>query len=70
MSFEIGARKPEIKAFQHVIDVTGHSHDSWLFIDDLKDNIDVAGSLGFNTYLHATNEPLEYIEFALGNISQ
>jgi putative hydrolase of the HAD superfamily len=47
----IGDRKPNASIFQHVISDAILTPERTLFMDDLKDNIDTAAKLGFQTYL-------------------
>jgi HAD superfamily hydrolase (TIGR01509 family) len=47
-SFQIGMRKPEAKAFNHVIKHSGYLPEETLFVDDTEANIIVASELGFN----------------------
>lgn len=49
-SFEIGQRKPEPDAFNYIINKHELSPKRTLFVDDRKDNTDVAESLGFQVW--------------------
>jgi len=48
-SFELGLRKPDKEIFEHVIQKSNLNPSETLFIDDSKDNIKTAVSLGFKT---------------------
>ena len=48
-SHELQARKPEIHAFQKVIELTGVEPGETLFVDDLKNNILAAEKAGLQT---------------------
>ena len=50
LSFEIGFRKPDRKAFEYVLQKTGYIPSETLFVDDCPKNIITANSLGFQTY--------------------
>jgi len=54
-----GLVKPEKAAFEHVLHDLGAQAASCIFIDDKKENIDVARSLGFITYLYDTDFQLK-----------
>jgi glucose-1-phosphatase len=45
-SFEIGFRKPEPEAFKYLLNKHGLNPKRTLFIDDKKENTDIAASLG------------------------
>lgn len=47
-SFEIGFRKPERRAFEHVAQAIGLPLDSVLFFDDLLENVEGARAAGLN----------------------
>lgn len=50
LSYEIGMRKPDREIFQFVLDQNGLLPEETLFIDDSKQHIDSAQTLGINTY--------------------
>ncbi|WP_305982897.1 HAD family hydrolase [Roseivirga thermotolerans] len=50
LSQEVGARKPEPKAWQVILDDHGLIPSKGLFIDDNLSNIKAAAALGLNTY--------------------
>ncbi|MCL9807837.1 HAD family hydrolase [Flavobacterium luminosum] len=49
-SFEIGLRKPEPEAFHYIIRKHDLSMKRTLFIDDKKENTDIASSLGMHVW--------------------
>ena len=49
-SFEIGIRKPEPEAFKYIINKHDLSPKRTLFIDDKKENTDIAASLGMQVW--------------------
>lgn len=51
-SHEIGARKPNQAAFQHVLDDLGISPSDMLFIDDIQENTRAALSMGIASIAH------------------
>lgn len=53
VSSTIGLRKPDRAAFAHVAAAMGHAPADILFLDDLKENIDGAAAVGFQT-VHIT----------------
>ena len=57
----IGLRKPDPKAFQYVIDHTGLIPENTLFIDDTKENLHIATSMGF--YTHHSPKEAEVVDF-------
>lgn len=48
-SFELGMRKPDADIFEHALTDSDLNPFETLFIDDLFQNIDVAGRMGINT---------------------
>lgn len=50
-SYEIGLRKPEPAAFDHVCRVTGFDPASLLFFDDTPENVNAAASYGLQSVL-------------------
>jgi len=50
LSFELGLRKPDKQIYEEVQKQVPFASEDILFIDDRKDNIDSASSLGWNTY--------------------
>ncbi len=46
LSHQIGARKPEKKSWQIILDEHGLDHSETLFLDDRTDNIEAAARLG------------------------
>lgn len=61
LSFEIGLRKPDIEIFKIVQSKLPFEAQNILFIDDVKDNIESALSMGWNT-LQATGLELGKIK--------
>lgn len=59
LSSVTGLVKPEKAAFEHVLHDLGAVATSCVFIDDKKENIDTARSLGFVTYLYDTDFQLK-----------
>jgi glucose-1-phosphatase len=57
-SQEIGARKPEAAAFQHILDQWGLLPEETLFIDDISANLLGAQQLGIKTLLFPLNGDL------------
>lgn len=56
-------RKPHPSIFKHVIDETLLTPELTLFMDDVKENIDVAQKLGFNTHWVQPGEEIgEYLK--------
>lgn len=51
LSHEIGQRKPDAAAFQHVLDAIGVPAPQALLFDDLQPNIDAARALGMQVVL-------------------
>ncbi|OGD09863.1 hypothetical protein A2397_04770 [Candidatus Amesbacteria bacterium RIFOXYB1_FULL_44_23] len=51
LSFEIGLRKPDIKAYEHVLKELGVTGEECIFIDDILENLGPAKSLGIKTVL-------------------
>ena len=49
-SFEIGYRKPEPEAFNYILNKHGLNPKRTLFIDDKKQNTDIASSLGMHVW--------------------
>ncbi len=57
LSHKIGMRKPNPEIFEHVLDTHDLDPKECLFIDDTKENTDVAERLGFHTWnLEPTRE--------------
>ena len=56
LSYELKLAKPDVRIFQHVIDVTGIKPEETLFFDDNKDNTTSAQAMGFNTCLVPCNK--------------
>jgi len=50
-SNEIHARKPEIRAFEIVLDYLKISPEKIIFLDDKQKNIEIANSIGMNGIL-------------------
>ena len=50
-SYKTGHRKPESEIYQYLIESTGFLPEETVFLDDLPENIEMAKSLGFKTYL-------------------
>lgn len=59
-SFNLEAQKPNIRIYKNVEMITGVKPDNILFIDDLRRNIRMAESYGWNTLL-ATGKDFEII---------
>ncbi|NQZ01514.1 MAG: HAD family phosphatase [Bdellovibrionales bacterium] len=47
-SFSLGARKPEDKIYQSLLEAINHNAEETLFIDDLDENLSAAKSQGMN----------------------
>lgn len=59
----IGDRKPQPSIFKHIIDDAFMIPALTLYMDDVKENLDVAEKLGFNTYLVKSGEDIgEYLK--------
>ena len=58
-SHEIGMRKPERRAFEHIYYATGLPASSFTFFDDLPDNIDAAIDAGLKAVLVRTPHDVE-----------
>jgi len=54
-SFEVGSRKPEKMIFQKALQIADTLPEQSLFIDDLKENVEMAQKLNFKT-IHFTSE--------------
>lgn len=50
-SHEMGLRKPEPAVFEHICRATGIAPPSFVFFDDLPDNVEAAARAGFQTVL-------------------
>jgi putative hydrolase of the HAD superfamily len=50
-SHQLGDRKPLPSIYKHIIDDTFMTPSLTLYMDDVQENIDVAESVGFKTYL-------------------
>lgn len=57
----VGKRKPDADIFQFVIEDAKINPAETLFIDDNAHNIETAEKLGFQTRLHVTNAPLDFL---------
>ena len=57
-SHDIGYRKPEPEGFEYIIKDATIKPEETLFIDDMKNNTDVAASLGFQVYHHNPAEDI------------
>jgi glucose-1-phosphatase len=57
-SHELGLRKPEPRAFRHILDQHHLEAQRTLFIDDNEHNVRAASELGILSRLHPRNEPL------------
>jgi HAD superfamily hydrolase (TIGR01509 family) len=51
-----GVRKPDAGIYRALVQQTGNSSNTCLFIDDLIKNLDTARRLGFKTLLFATDQ--------------
>jgi putative hydrolase of the HAD superfamily len=63
ISAEIGCRKPDRRAFEHVARIVGRSYDHFVLVDDRTTNLDAARDVGFSTALFSssgTEEPSRY----------
>jgi FMN phosphatase YigB (HAD superfamily) len=49
-SYEMGMRKPDIRVFSYIIEEQGLAPHRTLFVDDRKDNIEAAKSVGLRTW--------------------
>ena len=58
-SFEMGMRKPEKRIFKAVLEDANLIAADTIFIDDNKNNIKSAASLGIQTILHEANTEIE-----------
>ena len=50
LSFEMGLKKPELNIYQEIQSKLPFKPSDILFIDDRKDNIETASSIGWNTF--------------------
>ena len=55
LSAELGMAKPDEDIFKYAIEHSGVKPNEILFIDNCKENIDVANKLGMKTYLYKLN---------------
>ena len=51
LSYEMGVIKPDLRIYQMVIEATGIEPAETLFLDDNKDNLQAASTLGIHTRL-------------------
>lgn len=58
-SQRIGARKPEPRAYQHILEKHGLAPEETFFIDDNAENIQGAQALGIQTWHYPLNQLLE-----------
>jgi len=59
----VGDRKPLPSIFKHIIDDSFMTPGLTLYMDDIKENLDVAKKLGFKTYLVKPGEEIaEYLK--------
>ncbi len=58
-SQRLGARKPETRAFSHILETHGLNPAETLFVDDNETNIRGAQALGIQTWHYPLNELLE-----------
>jgi putative hydrolase of the HAD superfamily len=65
----IGARKPEARAFVHVLKDAGLDPGTTLFIDDKPENIEAAQGAGLQTHLHNDGRDVNEVLNALGLLS-
>lgn len=56
MSFQMGVCKPDLKIFEMMLADSGLKPETALFIDDSKNNTEVADRFGINTYLALPEE--------------
>lgn len=70
LSFEIGLRKPDNEIYKYVLNKINLEAEQVLLIDDLKANIESAKNMGIKTHYHRTNDPLNYLEPFVCNISE
>lgn len=61
LSYELGYRKPDVKAYEKVENALNINPSDILFIDDTKENIEVAKQRGWNT-CHAYGYELDKIK--------
>jgi len=66
VSHEIGARKPETRAFGLVLDYLDLKAKETVFVDDMPENVTAAGRLGLGTILFQHATQLEEDLFRLG----
>lgn len=57
----VGMRKPDAALFQFIIADAKINPAETLFIDDNAHNVEAAAKLGFQTSLHETNAPLDFL---------
>lgn len=60
-SQRLGARKPEARAFRHILETHGLQPAETLFVDDNEANIQGAQALGIQTWHYPLNELLENV---------
>lgn len=58
LSAEIGAAKPEARAFLHCLELLDATPSQVLFVDDRAENTDAAAALGFNTSVFTSLDAL------------
>ncbi len=60
-SAEIGIAKPDPRLFNHVLGTINHSASEILFVDDSRENIHAAKSLGFHVHLFESRQSLQKV---------
>ena len=61
LSYELGCRKPEKEIFEKVTNKLPFKKENILLVDDRKDNVEAAASIGWKT-IHATGLELDRIK--------
>ncbi len=61
LSFEMGMVKPDVEIFETLLADAQLKAEECLFLDDGKKNIDVAATLGIQTYWVNSNENLNFL---------
>jgi FMN phosphatase YigB (HAD superfamily) len=66
LSWEIGFRKPDSKAYEYLLDRLGLSAKEVIFIDNKLENIEVAKELGMDAILFESEEQLRQLLYERG----
>ena len=67
VSSDIGCRKPESEAYQHVFDDLGIAAQNIVFFDDLAENVEAAGALGMTAIQVRSSRDVE--KFILAHLT-